>query len=172
MTNEQFIQTLIQIDACNEALDWVRTTPGTPEELWNKCNRKDWLEFLIRESNVSFDWAKCNRQVDQLRPKYDRQVDQLRAEYDRQVDQLWAECNRQVDQLWAEYDRQVAQLWAEYDRQVAQLWAEYDRQVKPLRAEYDRQVDQLWAEYDRQVCAAIRSMILWTDIAKALGNAG
>jgi hypothetical protein len=84
MTNAQLIQKLIQINACDEALDWVRTTPGTPEELWNKCERPVWLEFLVRESKVSFDWAEHNRQVDQLW-----------AEYHRQVEQLWAECHRQ-----------------------------------------------------------------------------
>ena len=73
MTNAQLIQKLIQINACDEALDWVRTTPGTPEELWNKCERPLWLEFLVRESKVSFDWAEHNRQVDQLWAEYHRQ---------------------------------------------------------------------------------------------------
>ena len=47
MTKRDFIQLLKEKDACSEAVDWCTETSGSPQQLWDKCERGDWMLWLI-----------------------------------------------------------------------------------------------------------------------------
>jgi len=53
MNTEQLIRQLVKINACNDAIWWVKNQKHlSPKQLWEKCNFPDWMIwFLIVTSN-------------------------------------------------------------------------------------------------------------------------
>ena len=49
MLKKDFIQLLKDFNACNDAEEWCTETKGGPQALWNKCERGDWMLWLIGE---------------------------------------------------------------------------------------------------------------------------
>jgi len=47
-----FLAYLHRSGACADALAWAEATPGTPAQLWRKCERADWLLWVARKANV------------------------------------------------------------------------------------------------------------------------
>ena len=47
MTKKDYIQLLKDLNACGSAIEWSKNTKGGPQMLWNKCNRGDWMLWLI-----------------------------------------------------------------------------------------------------------------------------
>ena len=43
---------LRNLDACDDALDWVRNQKGTPIEVWQRCKRGDWMMWLLRQPDM------------------------------------------------------------------------------------------------------------------------
>ena len=52
MNRIEFIARLRTLSACGDAVAWAEATPGTPEQLWRKCGRADWLLWLARSANT------------------------------------------------------------------------------------------------------------------------
>ncbi len=46
MTRRQFIAKLKRLEACPDALAWIKRTKGTPAELWRKCQNNAWACWL------------------------------------------------------------------------------------------------------------------------------
>jgi hypothetical protein len=61
MTKTQLLQILSDIGACPAAMKWVRDTPGTPKELYQKCRNRIWLEFVVERLYSSFDWYEYRK---------------------------------------------------------------------------------------------------------------
>ena len=47
MDNKTFVKHLEELEACSEAVDWVKQHGGTAQECWNDCQRGDWMNWLI-----------------------------------------------------------------------------------------------------------------------------
>ena len=50
MNNDQTLGSLRKIGACNEAREWVKEHGGTSQELWNDCQRGDWMAWWIAKN--------------------------------------------------------------------------------------------------------------------------
>ena len=49
MTKKDFIKLLKKNKACEDAIKWCAETTGSPQQLWEKCDRGDWMLWLIAE---------------------------------------------------------------------------------------------------------------------------
>ena len=47
MEHDELLQKMRGLKACNEAMEWIASTPGTAAELWQKCERGDWMWWLL-----------------------------------------------------------------------------------------------------------------------------
>jgi hypothetical protein len=47
MKKNEYIQHLKDLRACSNAIEWSVRTEGTPQELWEKCERGNWLLWRI-----------------------------------------------------------------------------------------------------------------------------
>lgn len=47
INRERFDVIVKHIDPCEDAELWLRRFKGTPEQVWNKCRRADWMLYLL-----------------------------------------------------------------------------------------------------------------------------
>ena len=87
--------------ACVDAIAWVEATPGTPQELWEVCQRGGWMEWLLAV----------------LTP--------LNAEYLAARAPLYAKYNAALPPLYAEYLAARAPLNEKYRAALAPLYAKH-----------------------------------------------
>jgi len=52
LTRAQLKAWLRQERACVHARAWVNKQRGTPQQLWEKCDRPDWIRWLYRRSGI------------------------------------------------------------------------------------------------------------------------
>ena len=52
LTRAQLNAWLRQEGACVHARAWVNKQKGTPQQVWEKCDRPDWLHWLYRRSGI------------------------------------------------------------------------------------------------------------------------
>jgi hypothetical protein len=64
MTKTRLLKILFDVGACSPAMEWVKKTPGTPKELYEKCRSRTWLEFIVERSGASFDWYEYRKAYD------------------------------------------------------------------------------------------------------------
>lgn len=50
--DNRYVKILAGLNACRNALDWAKYTPGTPEHLWNICPHGDWLIWIAARIRV------------------------------------------------------------------------------------------------------------------------
>ena len=50
--NKTFYNFLEDINACEEACEWVKENNFTLNEAWQKCKRGDWMLWLIKKANL------------------------------------------------------------------------------------------------------------------------
>jgi len=46
MNNKSFVRKLDRMEACEEAVEWVKSHGGTSAECWQDCVRGDWMAWL------------------------------------------------------------------------------------------------------------------------------
>ena len=49
MNNKQFITKLKELDACSDAIDFVKENKYTLKQSWKNCTRADWMLWLMCE---------------------------------------------------------------------------------------------------------------------------
>jgi hypothetical protein len=147
MDRNDFILMLKDLGACRPGIQWVESTPGTPEELWNACENGNHLEWLVSEVRPSISWKE-----------YKRRIETPLAEYEVQVDQRWGEYRSQADQLWEQYA-------AEPERQTR---VELARRVEDARQEFNRHNDLLKDALERALAALIHETVSWSQIETSL----
>lgn len=52
MNNDKFINLLRAVEACDDAVEWCQIHGGTLAELWNDCERGDWMWWLLTKTDV------------------------------------------------------------------------------------------------------------------------
>lgn len=52
MEHKELIKTLKKLEACDAETEWVRNTPGTSAELWQKCENGGWMWWLLRQTKM------------------------------------------------------------------------------------------------------------------------
>ena len=50
MNNKTFVRKLNKLEACTEAVDWVKTHGGTASECWQNCEHGDWMAWLAAKT--------------------------------------------------------------------------------------------------------------------------
>jgi len=50
MENKAFVKKLNRLDACTEAVEYVKTHGGTSAECWQDCKRGDWMAWLAAKT--------------------------------------------------------------------------------------------------------------------------
>ena len=50
MDNKRFVEYLNKINACEEAVEWVKSHDGTSAECWQDCERGDWMAWLAAKT--------------------------------------------------------------------------------------------------------------------------
>ena len=63
MNKNEYIRHLKDLRACPEAIEWTIKTDGTPQELWDKCERGDWLLWRIGEIISGDDESQLRRLI-------------------------------------------------------------------------------------------------------------
>jgi len=53
MNNKLFLKLLTKIDACPEAVDWIKKDKLTLKQAWDKCERADWLIWFAAKTNMA-----------------------------------------------------------------------------------------------------------------------
>lgn len=58
MNRKEFNQKLKELEACQDALNWVATqTRRTPKQIWDACDSPDWLIWLAFRLNPRLNWV-------------------------------------------------------------------------------------------------------------------
>ena len=52
MTNEKILFLLKKLDACPEAINWIRQDKLTLKQAWDTCERADWLIWFAAETKM------------------------------------------------------------------------------------------------------------------------
>jgi hypothetical protein len=132
MTKEEFVQKLIVLNACRGSIEWVQTTPGTPEEVWKKCDRSEWLQFLIRNLRLDFDWDTYFAKREEHWDEYRRQVQPLREARDSSPGAYSQWDDPRSKPIWDEYYRKAIPLEEELESKLVTAirsmvtWAEIE----------------------------------------------
>lgn len=46
---------LMELGACHRAMRWVMNRPAPPQKLWDKCDRADWMLWLLHQCNYHIE---------------------------------------------------------------------------------------------------------------------
>ncbi len=76
MTQKELSRMLAKLDACGPARKWIKSTRGTPAEMWLTCERGDWLLWLaakagVRRQDVALAACACARLSLQFVPEWE-----------------------------------------------------------------------------------------------------
>jgi len=181
MTRDEFIQKLIDINACKESLLWVRSTPGTPEELWRACGNGDWLLWLIENVGIA---PLCPASRESLWINHKEKMAPIQAEYKAKVAPIQAEYNAKVTPLLHERDKEMgpisirrdansvdlAPIRAKYHAKLELIWVEYEASEAPFLVEYEAKVAPLWVAYRENLARLTVFGVPWCKIEAALVN--
>ena len=110
MTREEFISKLVELRACKESLEWIQSTPGTPEELWLHCPNLNWLLWLTYTLDLKWN----------------------QTDYDAKMELIDADYHAKMAPIWADYDAKKAPIWADYHAKMVLIDADYDAKKAPI----------------------------------------
>lgn len=54
LSNQEVIDTLLGLGACQESIEWIRRSGKNAQELWLACNNPFWVDWLLRKANGAF----------------------------------------------------------------------------------------------------------------------
>lgn len=120
MNNKSFVRELKRLDACEEAVEWVKSHGGNSTECWHDCERGDWMAWLaaktpgITRRQLVGALADCTA----LSLKY------YEAEYpdDKRVRECINTCRRYAKDKATDKELETASAYAAY----AAAYAAYD----------------------------------------------
>ena len=66
MTRDEFIERCIELQACHEAMTWLKALPKTvktAQQIWERCNRADWMYWYLGQTSKFKTGDKTHKRV-------------------------------------------------------------------------------------------------------------
>jgi hypothetical protein len=116
-TGSQFIKFLNNRGACLEAVKYVGKFK-TPKEAWNKCDRFDWMDWLLRELNIGTSGEYAQFILEEFFEAYPEYLEWNTESYD------W------IDNLGTSTDVKITLKQMSKELRLFVPWSDVDKLVK------------------------------------------
>lgn len=173
LSRPDFDALLYRLGACYEAQDWLNANPSlTPEQVWARCERLDWLLWLAGRVEVdrrAIVLAECD--CAELTAPYWTEDSILACVWAIDVARRWVLGEAEIEEMWAARSAVYA-AYAVTDvaaaAAAAAAYAAYAANATDATDATDAANAYARTGVERECCDLIRVRIPWTMIKAAI----